>query len=124
MAETTYAWEILSAALVKGETFPIYANVYVSLHTADPGITGSYAAESTGVGYVRKYLSLTPSPAPYTNDELIEWVVGSLWTTVTHIAIGDSSQGGNMLLFNSITQIDNPNTGTTIRIPIGNLTVL
>jgi hypothetical protein len=124
MAETDYAWEILSAALVKGEAVPSYANVYVSLHSANPTATGDWSGELTGTGYVRKYLALTNSPAPYTNTDQIVWVVGSLWSTITHIAVGDSSQGGNMLLYNSITDITNPNTGTTIRIPIGNLTVL
>lgn len=122
MANTNYTKEIVAAALMRTADFPTYANVYLGLHSANPGGSGNYINEIVGTGYVRVNLSLT-SGYPHTNDEVIQWVVGSLWSDVTYISVGDSSQGGNMLLFESITTITGPDVGTIIRIPIGNLTI-
>lgn len=121
MPETNYTESILNAALVKMVPLPTYANIYVGLHDANPTATGSFANEITGSGYGRAYLSLTDEP--YSNDTVIEWIVTGPWATVTYLSVSDSSQGGNMLLYNSISTITNPQAGTTIRIPVGNLTI-
>ncbi len=121
MPETTYALKILNAALVTMVPLPTYANVYVGLHSSSPGASGSFASEIVGTGYGRRYLSLTSEP--HFNDSLIEWNVASAWANVTYVSIIDSSQGGNMLLYETITPINSPQPGTIIRIPVGSLTV-
>lgn len=121
MSNTDYTREILAGALLRTADFPTYANVYVGLHFANPGSSGTYAGEIVGTGYVRTNLSLTDYP--HSNDDVIQWVVGGPWADVTYISVGDSSQGGNMLLFESITTIQSVDSGVIIRIPIGNLII-
>lgn len=120
MAETTYLRNALNARWLKGTPFPVYANLYVGLTAANPTGSGSFASEIVSAGYGRRGLVLTA--APYSNSEEIVWIPESFWPNVTNLFIADSSQGGNMLMFETVGPIVAPGPGKLIRIQAGNLT--
>lgn len=104
--------DYLEAALLNhvfrttGYTQP--TNVYISLHTADPGETGS-AGEVSGGAYARVAVSRAnaswSAPAAdgeyqaITNAGVITFPApsGANWGTITHFGIWDNSSGGNFL---------------------------
>lgn len=65
--------------------------VYVSLHTADPGLTGT--SEVSGTGYARIAVTFS-APADDGDDEMIQnsgaltfGPAGASWGTVTHFGV-------------------------------------
>jgi len=82
---------------------------YISLHTADPGETGTQTAnEASFTGYARKAVArgtaqwtvTTADPAVATNDNLITFAQCTGGTaTATHFGVGTDSSGAGNLLF-------------------------
>lgn len=78
------------------------ANRYIALFTADPGETGSTAAEATYTGYARVAIPCaggwTDGGATFTNASLVQFgqcTVGN--NALTHFAIMTAASGGQML---------------------------
>jgi hypothetical protein len=79
------------------------ASVYLSLHTADPGLTGT-SEVGAGVGYTRQVVTLT-APLDSGADELVENTAevvfgpatGAGFGTVTHFGLWTASTAGNFL---------------------------
>jgi len=74
------------------------ATGYWALFTADPGETGSLAAECTYTGYARvaqtKASAWTDGGASFTNAALVQWPICTAGTnTATHFAWVSSSSG-------------------------------
>jgi hypothetical protein len=96
-----------------GYAFTPPATVYVSLHTGNPGETGS-ANEVSGGAYERK--SVTNDNTGFDaaaavsglgtkkNAAIIQFVdpVGANWGTITHFAIWDASTAGNCLVYGAL----------------------
>jgi len=82
---------------------------YISLHTADPGETGTQTtSEATFTSYARKsvvrgtgtWTVTTADPAVATNDAAITFVTCTGGTnTITHFGIGTDTSGAGNLLF-------------------------
>lgn len=107
------------------------ANYYVSLHSADPGLTG--ASELSGNGYARVAVSAASGSwsAPATNGSVRQITnaaavtfpaaTGSNWSAATHFGVWDASSGGN---FERGAALDTARTalvGDTITFAIGQL---
>jgi hypothetical protein len=80
-------------------------NLYLALHTADPGETGNQTtSEATYTSYARVTVSRsgtgwTVSNPTATNAALIQFPVCSGGTnTITHVSIGTSSSGAGQVL--------------------------
>jgi len=80
-------------------------NLYLALHTADPGETGTQTtSEATYTSYARVTVSRsgtgwTVSNPTATNAALIQFPVCSGGTnTITHVSIGTSSSGAGQVL--------------------------
>lgn len=76
---------------------------HVSLHTADPGETGSSAEVTVGTdaSYARKSITFdTAASGAIPSDAAVTWTVnaGSAGYTVSHIAIWDAATSGNCLM--------------------------
>ncbi len=92
--------------------------VYVSIHSADPGLTG--ANEHTYLGYGRSQpatgWNAASAGVPATNDGDITFAaVPAGGITVTHVGIWDASSGGNFIFGFSIPTRNFPE-GTTPKI--------
>lgn len=91
----------------RGTAFPaVPTNYYISLHSADPGLTG--ASELTGSGYARVAVSPATGSwaAPATNGAVREISNAALivfptasanWTAATHFGIWDAATVGNFI---------------------------
>lgn len=82
-------------------------NLYVSLHTADPGETGSQTANETAyTGYARVAVARTSggwtitnnSASPVANIDFGE-CTASAGAAITHAAVGTASSGAGKLLY-------------------------
>jgi hypothetical protein len=119
-----------------GSTFPTApANLYVTIHSATPGDTGSAAnitntitgsanrillaqsnlaavAAASGGGYERITAAVLTITAASVNGSA---------TTATHFAVWDAITGGNLLLHDALTASVIIDTGAEVKFPIGDL---
>jgi hypothetical protein len=82
-------------------------NLYVSLHTADPGVGGAQTTNETAyTNYARVAVARTtsgwsaPSSGATSNAALIQFPqCGVTGATITHVAIGTASSGTGTVLY-------------------------
>jgi hypothetical protein len=80
-------------------------NVYVSLHTADPGEAGDQTTnEAAYTNYARQTLARasgwTDGGSTFTNAALIQFPqCGVTGATITHVAIGELSTGAGQIYY-------------------------
>lgn len=82
-------------------------NLYLSLHTADPGVGGSQATNETSyTNYARIAVARTtlgwdvPSGGATANAALAQFAqCGASGATLTHVAIGTASSGAGLVLY-------------------------
>lgn len=106
--------------------------VYLSLHIATPGETGSRANEVTTVGsnYARANLTavmgattLASGIAALGTTIEIGAATGADWGTITHIGVDDDLGAGDMLLYAASTTPQVINVGQTFRLLLGQLSI-
>jgi hypothetical protein len=125
MTATTYLRKKI-VDLITGNASYVPPTIYLSLHTADPGVAGSHANEVSGGGYVRKSLASLMGPADSdgfsTNTAVITFPTAtSDWGTIIFLAIEDAVSGGNMLAPGMPTLPRTITTGQPFQIPPGGL---
>lgn len=96
--------------LFNGTAMPAYgANLYLSLHTADPGEAGDQTTNEVDTGAYTSYARIavardntgfTVSGANSVNADLLQFpqCTGGTGATITHLGIGTSSSGAGQLL--------------------------
>lgn len=94
------------ADLAENDTSSPLANLYVSLHTADPGIGGSQLTNETAytnyarVAVVRTASGWTVASGVAENAALIQFPqCGVTGATLTHVAIGTAVSGAGKVLY-------------------------
>ena len=91
MAKSTYLKNKILDAIFNSTAYSVAADVYISLHTADPGITG--ANEVTGGTYTRQQVPFNAAASGSTkNTSSISFTLMPT-ATVTHIGIYDALAG-------------------------------
>lgn len=83
------------------------ANLYLSLHTADPGVGGSQTTNETSyTNYARVAVARTtsgwevPASGETSNAALVQFAqCGVTGATITHVAIGTDSSGAGLVLY-------------------------
>jgi hypothetical protein len=83
------------------------SNLYLSLHTADPGVGGLQTTnEATYTGYARLAVVRTtsgwavPSSGSTSNAALAQFIICSGGSnTITHVAIGKADSGAGLVLY-------------------------
>lgn len=111
---TSFANSLLELIL-KATTFADFAendtsspatNLYLSLHTADPGIGGSQTTNETAytnyarVAVARSGVGWTVTGAAAENAALAQFPqCGASGATITHVAIGKASSGAGLVLW-------------------------
>ena len=84
-----------------------FTNLYLSLHTADPGVGNNQTTnEANYTGYARLAVARTtggwavPASAATSNAALAQFAICSAGTnTITHVAIGTASSGAGTVLY-------------------------
>ena len=119
MAQSTYLRNKILDAVVNATSFSV-AQVYVSLHTGDPGATG--ASEVAGGSYIRKAASFgAASGGSAALDAAVEFS-GMPSCTVTHVGFWDAESSGNFLQGGALTAQKVVAAGDTFRFAVGALT--
>lgn len=95
------------ADIAENDTSAPATNLYLSLHTADPGVGGSQETNETAyTNYVRIAVARTtggwdvPSGGATANAALAQFAqCGASGATLTHVAIGTASSGTGLVLY-------------------------
>lgn len=96
---------------------------YVSLHTADPGETGTSEVTAGANTYARQSASFAAaSGGSITTDAALEWTDMPA-VTVTHVGIWDASTAGNFLWGGALADNKTTNAGDTFSIATGDLDI-
>jgi hypothetical protein len=119
MPLSSYARDKLMDHLLRGAPLPPPAAIWISLHTADPGLTGAH--EPTGLGYIRK--PGTFGDALNGAKTLSELVAFSDLPagTYTHFGVWDAAAGGNCLWVGQFAVNQRTAAGDTIQFSSGDL---
>ncbi len=95
------------ADLAENDTTAPLTNLYLSLHTADPGVGGSQLTNETAyTNYVRVAVARTtagwdaPSGGATQNAALVQFAqCGVTGSTITHVAVGTAASGAGKVLY-------------------------
>lgn len=93
--------------IAENDTSSPATNLYLSLHTADPGVGGSQTTNETSyTNYARIAVARTtggwdaPSGGATANAALAQFAqCGASGATLTHVAIGTASSGAGLVLY-------------------------
>jgi len=93
--------------IAENDTSSPNTSLYLSLHTADPGVGGSQTTNETAyTNYVRVAVVRTsvgwevPASGETSNADLVQFAqCGVTGATVTHVAIGTDSSGAGLVLY-------------------------
>jgi len=108
-------------AVFNSTSFVVTGDPWVSLHTADPGETGT--SECTGGSYVRKQVPFNPAASgALDNAAAIVWASMPA-CTVAGAGIWDAETTGNFLWGGLVTPNKTLNAGDTFQINAGDLDV-
>lgn len=108
-----------------GNAFASPSALYVSLHTGDPGETGSTSNEVSGGAYARQTATFTVTDDTATTSAAIEFPTAtSSYGTVTHIGVHSASTGtSGFLAYAALTDGKTIATGDVFRIPAGDIDI-
>ena len=121
MAFSTYLADALLDHVLRGVGYTSPTNVYVSLHSADPGRTG--ANEVTAYTGDRKVGSFVAASARTSSTDTDLDFEDMPATTVTHYGVWDAATAGNFLYGGAANSSTSVSAGETFRLPAGDLTV-
>ncbi len=115
MPASTYLGNALLNHILRGITYTPPTKVYISLHTADPGLTGANEVTTTAwPAYVRKDAAnggaiatgFSAAAAKSCANALdLLWAAnnGASAVVVTHFALWDAATGGNCLFSDALS---------------------
>lgn len=107
--------------VLRNSAYTPAATVYVALHTADPGETGT--SEVTGGSYARQSAAWDAASAGSCVNSAIITYTNMPATTVTHYSIWDASSSGNMLFAGALDASRTFTAGDAAQFAAGALTV-
>lgn len=117
---STYTKNAILNALLNATSFGLAGDPYVSLHTANPGLTG--ASEVTGGSYARQQASFGAASAGAAANSGAVSFTGMPAAVITYIGLWDASSGGNFLWGGPITGTSKTvNLGDTCRLEASDL---
>ena len=131
-----FATQVLS--WVKGAPFPTaLSNVYISLHSADPGVAGTNADETAAITNTANRTTIASSALgavsgasgggfEITNTGVVQLTTSannSNAITVTHFGVWDAASGGNFLASGQLTSSVDVELGDTVQFNIGSMAV-
>lgn len=97
------------------------ANVYIKLHTGDPGEDGTSSAATETTRKVVTFAAAASGSMASNADAAWTNVAGT--ETISHISLWDNSTAGNCLWTGALTASKSVNAGDTFTIASGSLTL-
>jgi len=123
MAKSNYLASKIYQAALKATAFTGAATLYVSLHTADPGQTGT--SEVSGNGYARVAVTFgtdTNGSGASNVDVKFTGPTPAAWGTITHVGVWDAATLGNFYYHNALTNPIATSIGVDVDFPVGSIT--
>jgi hypothetical protein len=124
-SKSSYLRTALVKAALKNTAFTGPATVYMSLHTADPGLTG--ANEITGNAYARTVWSPgAESNGQVQNNASVTFPgpTPANWGVATHMGLWDAASAGNLLYYGPLTNPVTTSIGVPVTFPASNVGVI
>jgi hypothetical protein len=118
---STYLANALLDHVLRNTTYSRPATVYMSLHTADPGLTGTN--EVNGGSYGRSATAFDAAASRATQNTDQETFSGMPSCTVSHIGVWDTSSTGNFLCGGAMSGSKTYNAGDQAIINAGDLDI-
>ena len=121
--------KVLDHVLGKGtRNFASPANLFIGLYTASTGLEANNPTaevSTSGTGYARKAVTFgAASGGSASNSATVTFDVATgNWGTVTHVAVLDALNAGNVLFHGPVTTSKSIESGDTFQISQGNLTI-
>lgn len=112
-------FEELMLNLMRGQSIAAFSNLYLGLFLSNPGDNGQSGTEISYTGYERQLIVFDAPEASgngmlLKNSAMITFPrAASSAGSVTHAAVFDSSQGGNMLLYGQLNVALNVQNGVS-----------
>lgn len=104
-------------------TYYVTPAVYISLHTADPTVTGNTATELAGGSYIRQRIFFgAPSSRSIANNAQVIWT-NLPSATVTHFGILTAVTGGTFLHTIQAGAGIAIGTGGTLVVPVSDIAI-
>ncbi|MEU4576614.1 hypothetical protein [Nonomuraea sp. NPDC023979] len=102
--------------LLRNVAYTAKTNVYVKLHTGDPGAAGTSAASS--VTTRPEVTFAAPANGSMTASNTPSWTnwAGTNGEVITHISVWDNATAGNFLTSVQLTASKTVNTGDTLNL--------
>lgn len=125
MSASNYLEDKVLDHCLKGTSFTQPTNIYVSLHSADPGETGANEITAGANSYARQLATSSfaaASGGSKVSNADLTWLDMPA-VTVTHFAIWDALTVGNCLFSGALGASKTTQAGDTFKILSGNLTV-
>lgn len=126
MALSTYFGNSILNMVFNNTAFTELATVYISYHSADPGLNG--ANEVTGNGYARVAVNAggwdaVASKATQNTNSITFPTASGNQGNVTHVGVWDAASGGNFLWGAALTATVTVNSGNTPQFASGALDI-
>lgn len=114
MSISNYLENVILDHILRNQAYTPAGTVYASLHTADPGETGT--SEVTGGSYARQAIAFAAaSGGTVSNSGTLNFTVMPAGT-VTHMGLWDALSSGNFLWSGAATAPKTLNAGDTYQI--------
>lgn len=119
---STYLGNMVIDHMFRNQAYTSPSAVYVSLHTADPGLIGSN--EVTGGSYARKALTLDAASSKSSSNGVAVEFTSMPAVSVLYGGVWDQGgTAGNFYASGSLSASKIVNSGDTFQFPIGNFTI-
>ena len=119
---STYLGNMVIDHMFRNQAYTSPSAVYVSLHTADPGLDG--ANEVTGGSYARKALTLAAASSKSSSNGVAVEFTSMPATSVLYGGVWDQGgTTGNFYASGSLSASKIVNSGDTFQFPISNFTI-
>jgi len=119
---STYLGNMVIDHMFRNQAYTSPSAVYVSLHTADPGLTG--ANEVSGGCYARQSLTLDAATGKASSNTVAVEFTSMPATNVLYGGVWDQGGvAGNFYASGSLSASKIVNEGDTFQFPIGNFTI-
>lgn len=122
MSISNYLEEKILNKVLRNTNFTV-TTVYVSLHTADPGETGTSEVSTGGYSRQSAAFDAASNPAGTSINSAVIDFASMPAVSVTHAGLWDAATTGNFLWGGPLDQVRNPTAGDTVEIAAGNLMV-
>lgn len=125
MPKTTPARSLVLDFMLTAKAVTRPTELYVALHTGDPGAAGTANELTVGDGYGRQAVAFDDAAFPYesTEDIIFGPNTGTDWGAITHYSIWTAETDGTPIYYTALTTERTIEVGDDSKFEAGSITV-